>query len=74
MPAAQPAPVVLYTDAADQTRITATPDPSGWWVLTAGPGVFISPDMLAALAKVFAEHGPVAHAMQALQDATPEED
>lgn len=54
-------------------RLTATPDPSGWWVLDAGRGVFISPDMLTALARVFAEHGPVAHATQALQDATPEE-
>ena len=67
-------PVVLYTDAVDRTRITATPDPSGWWVLTAGPGVFISPEMLADLQRLFAEHGPVAHATQALQDAAPEED
>ena len=67
-------PVTLYTDAVDGTRLTATPDPSGWWVLEAGRGVFISPDMFAALQGVFAEHGPVAHATQALQDAMPEED
>lgn len=67
-------PITLYTDSADATRLTATPDPSGWWVLEAGRGVFISPDMLTALRQLFAEHGPVAHATQALQDAAPEED
>jgi|SRR5690349_19846790 len=67
-------PITLYTDSADGTRLTATPDPSGWWVLDAGRGVFISPDMLTALRQLFAEHGPIAHATQALQDAAPEED
>jgi hypothetical protein len=63
--------VTLYTDPVDHTHITATLDPSGFWILTA-PDVFITDDMLAGLQDLFAAHGPAGHAEQALHEANVE--
>jgi hypothetical protein len=66
-------PLVLYTDPIDGDQVTATIDPSGWWVLTASRGAWITSDLLAALQRAFAEHDPAAQAERAVNDAFPPE-
>jgi hypothetical protein len=66
-------PLVLYTDPIDGDQVTATLDPSGWWVLETARGVFITADLLAALQCAFTEHDPTAQAARAIADAFPPE-